>query len=135
MVIVDIARSLITDSNPPDDDDGDDDDDDDDACNINEDDIEDEDVVLEELGNDDEESWEGSDEEEQYSGDEEEGVEDDGDGDNECFKPFTSLQTWTSLQDLERETAGCAFFLRSFHPNRTCTQILVKVCPFVIQYM
>ena len=25
--------------------------------------------------------------------------------------------------------------LRSFHPNRTYTQILVKICPFVIQYM
>ena len=34
----------------------------------------------------------------------------------------------------------CSFFtlnlyLRSFHPNRTCTQILSKICPFVIQYM
>ena len=25
--------------------------------------------------------------------------------------------------------------LRSVHPNRACTQILVKFCPFVIQYM
>ena len=25
--------------------------------------------------------------------------------------------------------------LRSFHPNRTYTQILVKVCTLVIQYM
>ena len=25
--------------------------------------------------------------------------------------------------------------LRSFHPYRTCTQILVKVCTLVIQYM
>ena len=25
-------------------------------------------------------------------------------------------------------------YLRSFHPNRTCTLVLVKVCPFVIQY-
>ena len=36
---------------------------------------------------------------------------------------------------LSRGVLSCFQFVLSFHANRTNTEIFVKVCPFVIQYM